>query len=611
MTAKGSTLPGMAAVFVFLTAFAAYAWTASPAMGWLDSPELVAASACLGVPHSPGHPLAALLGKLAALVPLGDVALRVSLLSSLCAAGAAAALCMVCSRVVAASAPALPGRVRGALAAAVALVFALSWAVWFQAVRAEVYGLTGVFAAALVAAVVAPGPDARRWTAAGLWAGLALATHHFIALTVVLPAIAVALVERARMRTLVLAASLGIVGMAAFLYLPVRAAQHPTVSWGAPHTAERFAWTVSARAFHKAVDGSAVSTPGLDAAKATASLAEQMSWPLALIALLGLYLGLRNTTWRRSALFFGAIAALCITGRAVIGFDPETPDHQGYLVPALGALLALAAAGVAALAQELADARPAWGRGVHALAIAGLAVLAGLQLARTADEASLARERASDELARWELERLPPRTLLLPAYFETSFRLWALRAVEQARPDVAILDRSFLTYPGMADEARREHPDLAALIDAPLSAGALTPIDMLAGLAASRPVLVQLHPNLEPAVDPWLTPVGAFARLHPAPPDASLRAQAEAQDARERALVLARATGGRGLDALPLGDRRGLRNALLWHDFVRLSLYCRQGRLSAARAALDDALALAPGDQTLLDLAAHCGLPEP
>jgi hypothetical protein len=218
----------------------------------------------------------------------------------------------------------------------------------------------------------------------------------------------------------------------------------------------------------------------------------------------------------------------------------------------------------------------------------------------------MAGARASDVLAAWELDSLPPRTLLLPGYFQTTFRLWASRAVAAERPDVAVLDRSFLTYPGAAGEARRAYPELAALIDAPLRAGAPTPLAELTRIARERPVMVELHINLEPELDPWLIPAGPFARLVPEPAAAKARDAAERADQAMAAELVAR------IPAAPApGDRRGLRDALLWHYFVKLSLYCRAGRRQAAQITLRQALQLAPEDRTLRDLGTRCGLVAP
>jgi hypothetical protein len=432
--------------------------------------------------------------------------------------------------------------------------------------------------------------------AAGLATGLALATHHFIALTFLAPAGAVVFARRAArpgLRAAGITAGCGILGLAALLYLPVRAAAHPEVDWGAPDTAARFAWTVSARAFQKSAGATHVSSPAEDGAQIAAALADHATPLLAALALLGLYLAVRRG-WGRLGLGLGAIAAVCAAARVLIGFDPETPDHHGYLIPAVIAVMLLGAGGLLAVADAIAEARgpraPLLGWGAAGL----LALAVPYQLAHVRPEASLVGAEASTALADWQLASLPPRSLLLVAYFQTSFRLWAVRTVDGARPDVAVLDRSFLTYPGGAEEARRRYPGLAPLIDAPLRAGAPTPLPLIAEIAAHRPVLFELHPNLDGPVLPHLLPEGPFARFTAAPPSAADRDAAERRDQAARAALAATATAAAGPAELST-----LRDALLWHDATRLRFYCALQRQTAADAALSSARTLAPDDPTL------------
>jgi hypothetical protein len=290
----------------------------------------------------------------------------------------------------------------------------------------------------------------------------------------------------------------------------------------------------------------------------------------------------------------------------LIGFESGTPDHHGYLLPALTAWLMLAAVGVGALIETAIRRQPSLRRG--GAIIAGMAVLliAPVQILANASRASMNSDYASDELARWELEDLPPRAVLLLGYYETSFRVAALRAVEHSRPDVSVLDRSFLTYPGSDVEARRQYPELAALIDAPLRADRPTPVAQLASLAQRRPVRIQLHFNLERSVHPNLVPAGAFAVFAPSRPSDRARHSAEIIDRRARqdleARVLSSATGS---------DRAGAMRAGVWHDAMRLSVYCSLRRTKAAQEALDAAWSLAPGDATLAEAARACGLQVP
>jgi len=568
----------VAGILVFGAALCVYLATASPAIGWLDSPEFVAASVNLGVPHSPGHPLPVLLGHLAGLIPVGDQTFRINAASGLAGAGAATALWAAGRTLLGQVAPELSARVRSALAAAVALAFALSWASWFQAVRAEVYALESLLLVGAMACAIAwEGGRHPRWLLLGaLFGGLAAANHHLIAATVLVPAAALVLARgrqaRPSARATGAAAALAMIGLASFLYLPVRSARHPEPDWGAPHTAERFAWTVSARAFQKSVGAERPTSMAEDAGQIAVALADDSSVPLFVLGLVGLYAGLRRRP-RALFAFLGGVVALGVVARALIGFEPHTPDHHGYLLPAIAALMLLALAGVGALACTAIETRPGWRRGVVAAALVLMWLTVPLQATVHGPSSELVGAGDSDRVAEMELARLPPRAVLMPSYFETSYRLEAMRALEHARPDVALLDLGFLTYPGTAGEDRRRYPTLAPVIDAPLKLGRPLPLAALA--ATRRPVYVQLSPELDAATLTHALPVGPFALLAPETPTPAMRAAAEKSDAAWRAAA------GAALAHPVDGDRDGVRNTLLWHDFNRLRFYCRDVKPTA------------------------------
>src|SRR5437763_10341972 len=74
---------------VFVAAFALFAACAAPGLYLRDSGELTTAAFTLGVAHETGFSLYCLLGKAAALLPIGEVALRLTFLSAACGALAA------------------------------------------------------------------------------------------------------------------------------------------------------------------------------------------------------------------------------------------------------------------------------------------------------------------------------------------------------------------------------------------------------------------------------------------------------------------------------------------------------------------------------------------
>lgn len=80
------------AVIVFIAGLLLYLPTLQPGTGWYNAPELVCAALTLDVPHSPGYPLFTRLAAAAiALIPWGEPAWRVNLLSALLGAAAAGA----------------------------------------------------------------------------------------------------------------------------------------------------------------------------------------------------------------------------------------------------------------------------------------------------------------------------------------------------------------------------------------------------------------------------------------------------------------------------------------------------------------------------------------
>jgi hypothetical protein len=117
---------------LFLAFLAIYIRTAAPSVLSGDSAEFQMAAPLLGVPHPTTYPLYTLLGKLATLlIPFGDMAYRVTLVSAGAAAGAVAIFFLLARRVT--------GSTPAALVAALAL--GVTPGLWNAATLAEVYAL--------------------------------------------------------------------------------------------------------------------------------------------------------------------------------------------------------------------------------------------------------------------------------------------------------------------------------------------------------------------------------------------------------------------------------------------------------------------------------------
>lgn len=603
-----------------LGALAVYLATAAPGIYWLDSSELAAAAFGLGIAHPPGHPLASLLGRLTCLLPIGSLAFRVTVACALEAALAVAAAAVLSAALLRRLWPSGESEhpLLHRLAIAVpALTLALSYSLWFQAVRAEVYALnlaTLLAAACLVLRWDERG-DARALLAAALLLGLALCNHHLLVLLALAP-IAVLVLARLRAhgrgaRLLLGATLLGALGLSTHLYLPLRAARNPVVSWGSPSTLERFGWTVSARAFHKALDKAARESVGHRAGGAFFALLGGLGPVAALLALGGLYLLCRRREGRAAGLLLVGLTGCNLVSPLLVGFDPLNPDAHGYLAVAVGALapgLAVIVFALGAMAARLAPRA----RGTAAAAIGlGALVLPTLQALENAPACDLRRHWAAEEAGRALLLAQPAGAVALTAYFESIFNLWALEALADLRPDVSVVHRHFLTMPGYLPDLRdRLGPCPYALCDPRrepalpwLEAWARTPahppLELLDALSRARPLRLELDLDLEgTALAGRLRPEGLLLAYRPGGPPSrdELNRHRRAIAGWERAVA----------DGRPDGETR---RALVWTHYLLARFACAQGWRELVALHLGRARTLAPLDRRQLELSRRCAPP--
>lgn len=147
-----------------LLAFAVYARTAYRTVPFWDAGEYIATSYSLGIPHQPSTPLYVLIGRLATLVPVGSIAFRVNMLSALATALTVLFAHLAAVRLGRRAGLGAGGALAAGLVAGVLTAFART--IWFNALEAEVYALSGMMVAIAIWAVVrwAGEPPERRDT---------------------------------------------------------------------------------------------------------------------------------------------------------------------------------------------------------------------------------------------------------------------------------------------------------------------------------------------------------------------------------------------------------------------------------------------------------------
>jgi len=384
-----------------------------------DSGELATAAYTLGIPHPPGYPLYVLVGKLwTLLVPVGEVAWRLSLLSAACGGAACGVLYAVVRRAGGSPVAALTGA--GLLAA--------SPSFWGEANVQRVYTLNALLlmAALLLAQSWQRQPTARRLAALFFVCGLGAANHVFmgvVALVLVPWALWVHPTVR-RPRAWMPALACGALGLAVYLYLPLRSRMDPVLDWGDPETPGRFFAVLLRRDFWERAYLEHWSDLLPIVADWGASLGRELTWGGVSLAALGAVVAWRSGLAPLALLVVGANLA----SMAMHGSRSDLFIWHRYYIPSYAMLALLAGVGTAALLPRLP----------RALGLLPL-VLPAWMLATGYADADRSRYRIADAFSRAVLRVLPPGATLIATDDNVLFVLIYLHHALGLRPDVDLV----------------------------------------------------------------------------------------------------------------------------------------------------------------------------
>lgn len=404
---------------LFLIALIVYVGTLAPDVLPADSGEFQLAAPLLGVPHPPGYPLYMLLGRLFTLLPIGNPAYRLNLLSAVSGA-LTLALVSASVRHICAGAGRAQGAFYGAVAAALALGAATTF--WAQSTTANVRSLTGLFTALCLYALVT-----RRWRLFALSLGLGLTHHASLAFFGLVSVLYLLLTERGlwrQPRRWVRLVGLALLPALVFLYLPLRGAQGAPLAPPDLATWQGFWAHVLARGF--AGDMFAFARPDLLAGRLPVLgniLTFEFNLPLLLAMVLGAVL-LLGRNWRLFLLLAGGTAL-----HSFVAITYRAPQTVEYMFPAYVALAVLAGIAVGWLMQAEIAFR-ALGAGV---------LLAGLALGERnlPSYRWLAGDRDTREVAQTLLQQAPANALIL-SNWHWATPLWYLQEIEGQRRDVEV-----------------------------------------------------------------------------------------------------------------------------------------------------------------------------
>ena len=349
-----------------------------------------------------------------------------------------------------------------AAAATAALAFAFHRTLWSVATVTEVHALQMFLDTAWLHAMVRAGLwgrgpfRERTWLLAAYLAGLSL-TNHLTSVLLVPAFLLGARRRRAalRPRALFAAVALALLGASAYLYLPIRAAQHPVFNWGGAETLTGFVRHVTGAQYRvwMFASGEAFSRNVLDFGR---EAVRGFTLPLLLLVPLG---------WARAARIPGALAGtLAMFALATLyplGYDIHDVE-QYFLAPFLVTAIWIGL-GAEAVARWLGSRgripRPRAGAAVVALALVPL-----LATWRSADRSH---DVWVESMARSFLAVPAPGGIVLSAHWDVllSPALY-LQQVEGVRSDVVLLDQEHFRRTWNLPAIRRHHPEVLAGLEA-------------------------------------------------------------------------------------------------------------------------------------------------
>ena len=574
----------------------AYVTGASAFAYWLDAGEFVAAGIELGVAHPPGHPLAALVHHLFSLLPIGPVSWRIALASSFC--GGIAAMFMFSAFDQSLESCGLEQRSwRTPLALGATWCTTGSVAFCLQAMRPEVYALHAMLACIVIERVLkfecTEDPDPRVLFTALLAEGFALANHHFLAI-LLLPILAPSIFRLSK-----LFAGIGVMtklaisglGIATYVYIPLRAMTEPPINLGEATSLSRFWWVISARVFQKNT-GEGVPQPLWERfADVGVQLVENLHWIPLIMAFAGSYLLLRARRTRRMALVWITVFFPGIAARAWLGFVRSNPDALGYLLPTFvaGAGLALALLGlmIASLRKEKLISISTGTLGLI------LALLGLLHFNHSGRQISLDTFNATDSFDELRRRSLPARAVLFAFNPQLVFRHWGGESSEALRPDITLVPMPFLNYPGMLDRILKKEPQLQTLLKHYTSTGKLSDSE-LQNLTMRRPLFLEMDLRVDPELYNSVAPSGLLYEV--------LSGGSTKTDVRIAAKIQ-RQSYGLLQDAL--GEQMQdpeTRKQLLWHHYMDALYYAGFGDPKSALLSTEMGLSIEPLAKELKEL---------
>jgi hypothetical protein len=470
---KGKWVVSFAQVLAVVVPMAVYLRTLAREVTFVDSGELTAAAAQLGIAHPSGYPFFILLGRIFSLLPVGSIIFRVGLLSAVASAATTGLLFRAVWIIVRRNSPAGWPRllaVFGSLSGS--FLFAFAATPWSQAVVVEVYALHGaivmVFLTACLTVVSREHSSSeKQLVLVGFLFGLSL-VHHLtsalLGLTFLVTLVFISLDRRKRGLTSLHNWFYAILAMPLplllYAYLPIRSRMNPQINWDYPETWHRLMMHISARQYQGIWGRDGFSLDELYRF-ASEQLFADATLGLPVLALLGLIILVREGSrvlWMTVPIFLAQM---------VYNLGYPIHDIQVYyllIILLLSLWAAVAAAHIGLWASRLKIP-------IALLILISLFLIPVSALTRNFNRNDMSEYNVTSAFARDVALSAEQGSIIFSGDWEGfSGPMIYLQNVGQFRPDIVVVDMGHLASPMLKRDLERVYPELAVACQEKLNA---------------------------------------------------------------------------------------------------------------------------------------------
>jgi len=233
-----------------------YLGTLNPAFKNDDSPETTAAAFTLGIGHPPGYPLFTMAAKIFTIIPLASPAFRTNIFSSLLSMFVLLVAYFTAKNHIINCFISGGFWIRRILAFVIAIMLALSYIFWNQSTGAKggIYILNLLFTSIIIlySLNIFQKYEIKYFYLISFIFGLGLVNHwmSIIILTPLLVYFFIKYRNELKIKGFIFSSLFVLIGLSAYLYLPIRANAGPDLNFGNPKTLQDFLWVVLRNAYN-------------------------------------------------------------------------------------------------------------------------------------------------------------------------------------------------------------------------------------------------------------------------------------------------------------------------------------------------------------------------